>query len=92
MSSFNNNNWNHSQYQSEHNKAIISIGAHENKPEEICYYITVLDEENNELFQQEFKELDQACQEINSRYQDIWDYNDLSQEKKKTGCDSCSAH
>lgn len=97
MSKFNANNWNFCQYQHEDKKAIISFGAENlsDSTEELkfCYFITVLDEDNNQLFQQRYHDLEKACLEINEKYENFWKFVDLEHElTSKTGCSSCQAH
>ena len=86
------NNWNYSQFQNQNLKAIISLGC---DPDilgtRFSYFVTVLDEDDNEVYQEEFMALDRACEAMNSKYGGIWEYKDLSK-PSSSGCDSCSAH
>ena len=51
-------NWSHGQYIKDEMRAIISCGAsYDNQLE---YYITVLDENDDEVFQQKFNSLESA--------------------------------
>ncbi len=90
---FNQGNWNSCQYTNQGLKAIISLGASPGiLDSEFYYYVTVLDEENNEMFQEEFPDIDAACNSINNKYADLWDFIDLSQNQSTSGCGSCTAH
>jgi hypothetical protein len=87
-------NWNFCQYKSDELKAFISLGASpdilDNK---FTYFVTVLDEHNNELQQDEFDDINAACHFINNKYSQIWDFNNLSvKESSGSGCGSCVAH
>jgi hypothetical protein len=88
-------NWNHCHYTSNNLKAIISLGA---SPEILdntfFYFVSVLDEHNNELLQDEFLSSDAACQFINRKYSTIWNLNDMSVDNKSSdsGCSTCVAH
>jgi hypothetical protein len=53
------------------------------------YYVTVLEDEMNEVFQQEFSSLSDACLFLNSQYAD-WTFED--QTAPKSGCSTCAAH
>ncbi len=85
------NNWNYSQFKNSELKAIISLGC---DPDilgtRFSYFVTVLDEDDNEIFQEEFTSIEKACLAMNKKYSGIWEYIDLS--KPTGGCDSCSAH
>ncbi len=93
MNEINKTNWNFCQYKNDNLKAIISFGASPDiLDDSFNYYVTVLDDENNEVFQEEFQTVDAACQSINHKYSDVWEFSDLSQKNNSGGCDSCSAH
>lgn len=91
----NSENWTYTHYKAQNMKAFISFGA---LPEgsinqsEFIYMATVLDEENNEIFQRDFDDIDSACQFINKRYNPIWDFIDARVAKKEGGCSTCVAH
>ena len=92
---FTEENWNHVQYKNDDKKAIISLlstPSDSAEGHELYYCITLLDEENNELFQSRFSSLETACQQMNAKYGDVWDFMDLSIESDGGGCGSCSAH
>lgn len=82
-------NWNYSYYNSEHFKALISIVGEEDNGDFILKYCpTVLDEEEQEVFQEDFLALGDAIDFINKRY-GHWSFMDPTQ---KDGCSSCAAH
>ncbi len=88
-------NWTHTGYKSIDLQALITIGA---KPGEdtsaepiIQYFVTLLDLDLNEVFQQGFNELEEALEFINERY-GHWDFADREKSSKTSGCDSCAAH
>jgi hypothetical protein len=71
--------------------ALISFGA---DPESIAedrleYYVTVLENEEKEVFQKKFSNLSSACLFINETYSD-WAFED--QTATKSGCSTCAAH
>lgn len=87
-------NWNYSYFKQNQNKAFISFCAQpiENTKEiAIHYAITVTDSDDNEIFQQNYLNLNDAISQINQRYQE-WDYFNLSERSDAGGCGSCSAH
>ena len=94
MERFTIENWNTSQYINDNRKVIISLICDpEQEMDHIFYAITMLDEDNNEIFQQEFSSLDKACEEVNKKYAEFWDYYDLSKTVIPSGgCGSCVAH
>lgn len=84
-------NWSYCRYQNGSFMALISFGA---DPESIAedrleYYVTVLENEEKEVFQQKFSSLTDACLFINETYSD-WAFED--QTVKKSGCSTCAAH
>lgn len=93
MEKFTDQNWNYAQYTHGPLKAIIGLGASpEILDDSFIYFVSVLDEENNEVHQEEFNELSLACSFINNKYNGIWSFKDLSQPEETGGCGSCSAH
>lgn len=90
----NSDNWTFCHYASKQNKAVITFGASPNMEEdEFEYFVTVIDEDNNELFQKEFTKLSVACSYINTRYKDIWTFVDATaKDSKEGGCSTCVAH
>jgi len=84
-------NWTYCRFKSESFMAFISFGA---DPEGILkdqldYFVTVLKDEDTEIFQEKFNSLSKACLFINTKYQD-WEFED--QTVKKSGCSTCAAH
>jgi len=85
-------NWTFSGYKSTNLLAFISLGAAPNAVEpELLYFVTVLKDLEEEVFQLEFPKLDQAIDALNSRYHH-WDFIDRSQKEDSGGCGSCEAH
>lgn len=86
-------NWTHTQYVLDNLRAIISFGASWDRPNDLLYYVTLLDQDDQEIFQQQFEDLASACDYINQRYQNEWPIVDLmAPSKKEGGCASCVAH
>ena len=84
-------NWTYCRYKSGDFLALITFGA---DPEGILedrfdYYVTVLQNEVNEIFQRSFTSLSEACLFLNEKYSD-WGFDD--QTGAKTGCSTCAAH
>jgi hypothetical protein len=84
-------NWSYCRYQSGDFMAMISFGA---DPESLSegrleYYVTVLEKEEQEVFQQQFATLGEACLYLNTNYAD-WTFE--NQTVAKTGCSTCAAH
>ena len=70
---FNINNWNYSQYINGELKAIINLTAEPTDDAvDFLYSITVLDQIGNEVYQEDFKVLDDACNRMNSKYSEYW--------------------
>ena len=93
MSQFTQDNWNYCQYIHQDKKALISLGASPDILDtKFLYMVTVLDSENNELFQEEFDSANAACQSINNKYSEFWEFVDMSAPKDTDGCSSCEAH
>ena len=84
-------NWTYSRYQSGAFIAMISFGADPESMKDDCleYYVTVLENEDSEVFQEKFTDLNEACLFLNQTYGD-WGFND--QTVKKEGCSTCAAH
>lgn len=81
-------NWNTTFYKSSNLKAFVSVGANPENPNEVLYLVSLTDEEHREYFQQEFKQLDEACSFINQRWGE-WEASDLA---NSSGCGTCAAH
>lgn len=91
MQHVNTKNWTYCRFLKGNVMAMISFGA---SPESVAldrldYYVTVLEDEEKEIFQKEFSSLNEACFYLNEHYGD-WDFED--QTAPKSGCSSCSAH
>lgn len=85
-------NWNTCRYQNKDQFAFISLLADPENEDGIMYCVTVLDEDHNEIFQQPYGELLEACQQINANYGGIWDFKNLSLSQNTGGCSTCQAH
>lgn len=84
-------NWSYCRFQKGKFLALISFGA---DPESMAqdrleYYVTVLEDEEKEIFQKKFEALTEACLYLNQNYSD-WNFED--QTASKSGCSSCAAH
>ena len=90
----NSDNWTFCHYASKANKAVITLGASPGSTQdEFEYFVTVIDEDNTEVFQKEFNKLTTACAYINRRYEDIWNFVDATASNTKDGgCSTCVAH
>lgn len=91
MQSVNVENWTYCRYQKGTFLAFISFGADPASIEEgrLEYYVTVLEEEQTEVFQEQFQTLSDACMFLNANYGD-WTFE--NQTGEKTGCSTCAAH
>ena len=91
MHSVTTENWTFSRFENGNFLAMISFGA---DPESIAedrlqYYVTVLENEEKEVFQMMFNDLGEACLYLNENYGD-WTFED--QTIRKEGCSTCAAH
>lgn len=86
---FNLNNWNYGYYTHAGNEAIISLLGIPESPEPL-YTVTILDAEQNELYQNPLPSLFEACLYANERFQGIWEFK--LRDEKKSGCSTCVAH
>jgi hypothetical protein len=91
MRSVNTENWTYCRYQSDLFLALITFGADPEGLEQdrLDYYVTVLENEQQEVFQQKFDNLVEACLYLNEHY---GDWNFQNQTVAKTGCSTCAAH
>jgi hypothetical protein len=91
MQSVNLKNWSHCRYQKGDFMALITFGADPESVENnsLEYYVTVLENEMQETFQQKFEDLADACLFLNANYGD-WTFED--QTAAKSGCSTCAAH
>jgi DNA-binding Xre family transcriptional regulator len=53
---------------------------------------TIMDTNENEILQKDFKTINAVCDFLNNKYSDLWDFVDARVAKKEGGCDSCAAH
>ena len=86
-------NWTHCGYISTKAQALITMGSEPSQCQ-IIYYLTLLDNDYKELFQQEFASLAEAVSVLNDRYCH-WQFVDREQENVREdgdGCGSCQAH
>ena len=83
-------NWTFVHYTIDGLKSFISIGANP-KTEEIQYFVTVTDIENQEVFQSSHDKIEEAIKDINKRY-GHWKIFDVENPPAQDGCSSCSAH
>lgn len=90
----NSDNWTFCHYAAINAKAVITLGASPDMQEDqFDYFVTVIDDDNNEIFQKDFNKLATACSYINNRYADIWNFIDATAKiKKEGGCSTCVAH
>lgn len=91
MRCVNNENWTYCRYLQGQFMSMITFGADPEsvKEDRLEYYVTVLENEEKEVFQQQFESLSEACLFINQNYAD-WSFEDQS--VKKEGCSTCAAH
>ena len=85
-------NWTYSGYKSSDLLAFIHLGAEPTGDEtKLLYLVTVLNSDEEEVFQLEFTTLAEAIDGINNRYHH-WDFIDRSERQDGGGCGSCAAH
>lgn len=87
-------NWTFMAYQSKNLSAILSLGATpgENGQADLLYYMTVMDEDGNDLYQEDFTDLPQAILKINTKYSH-WSLVDRQENNSSGGgCGDCAAH
>lgn len=84
-------NWTYCRFERGAFKAFISFGANPESIQEdrLEYYVTVLENEEKEVFQESFDSLNDACFYLNENYGD-WAFDD--QTATKSGCSTCAAH
>lgn len=89
----NSDNWTFCHFKANDLKAFISFGASPDILDDTFLYMaTVVDSEHNEVFQKEFTQVDLACDYLNNKYSDLWDFVDARAPKKEGGCSTCVAH
>jgi hypothetical protein len=84
-------NWSYCRYENKNFMALITFGA---DPEAVLedrleYFVTVLEDEDKEVYQENFDSLGEACMFLNEKYGD-WTFTD--QIAPKSGCSTCAAH
>ena len=86
-------NWSYARLQNGAYSIGIFIGADEASLNEggYIYYLTLLENEEKEIFQKEFHSLFDAINFANNKYHD-WKFQDLRTATSGEGCGSCSAH
>jgi hypothetical protein len=91
MPSVNLENWTFCRYEQGTMLAMISFGADPETFDQgvLDYYVTVLENEDTEIFQKKFDNLPEACLFLNENYSD-WTFED--QTATKSGCSTCAAH
>jgi hypothetical protein len=84
-------NWTYCRYENENFMALITFGAAPEglNDDRLEYYVTVLEDEDKEVFQEKFESLTQACLFLNEQYSD-WSFK--NQSAPKSGCSTCAAH
>ncbi len=89
----NTENWTYSRLVNGSYSIGIYIGADEASIENgnYIYYLTLLENDEKEVFQKEFHSLFDAINFANNKYYD-WQFQDLRIAKSSEGCGSCSAH
>jgi hypothetical protein len=76
-------------YQTPDRLAFISFGA--NNKAQWLYSLTVTDHDYQELFQEDYFDLDLALEQLNKKYRH-WDLIIAGEKKSGDGCSSCHAH
>lgn len=91
---FSRDNWSYSCYKNSTLQVIISLGGvyqEETQDALVEYCVTVLADNQDEVFQRNFNDLDLAIDFINERYND-WDFEEVQDKSSDGGCGSCEAH
>ena len=89
------NNYTYCCYENNNHKAIISFGMDpDNTTGELDYFVTVIKDEDTQVVQFKYNSLDDACSQINSKYSDIWKFNNMTLKSANSsgGCSTCVAH
>ena len=91
MQSVNIENWTYCRYENGNFMAIITFGTDSESlsMNSFHYYVTVIEDDEKEVFQKSFDSLAEACLYLNENYAD-WNFND--QTAMKSGCSTCAAH
>jgi hypothetical protein len=91
MQCVNTENWSYCRYENKNFMALITFGADTEclKQDRLEYYVTVLEDQEREVFQERFMTLMEACLYLNENYSD-WAFT--NQAAPKSGCSTCAAH
>tara|TARA_B110000908_G_C9977708_1_gene324055 strand:- start:85 stop:372 length:288 start_codon:yes stop_codon:yes gene_type:complete len=88
-------NWTFTGFKANELLALISLGA---KPvvgsaePDLVYFLTVMDDEGVDVFQQEYSSLEMAIESINQKYSH-WTFQDRAGSSSSgSGCGDCAAH
>jgi hypothetical protein len=87
-------NWTFAGYRSDSLTAILSLGAVPSQESEvdIIYYMSVIDPDGSDLYQEEFTTLAESITKINTKY-GHWDFIDRQGNSASGGgCGDCAAH
>lgn len=89
-------NWTFAAYKASDLLVFIHLGAEPSSSKddskiEILYLVTVLQNMEMEVFQKEYKSLEQAINFINLSYSH-WDFIDRAEISNGSGCGTCEAH
>ncbi len=84
-------NWTYCRYEKGDFMAMVTFGADPESMREdrLEYFVTVLENEEKEVFQASFDSITDACIYLNESYGD-WTFED--QTATKSGCSTCAAH
>lgn len=89
------NNYTYCCYENSNHKAIISFGMDpDNTDGQLDYFVTVVKDQDAQVVQFKYKTLDAACSQINKKYADIWQFNNMTLKNAGSagGCSTCVAH
>lgn len=89
------NNYTYCCYENNNHKAIISFGMDpDNTSGELDYFVTVVKDQDTQVVQFKHQTLDAACSQINSKYSNIWQFNNMTLKNAGDagGCSTCVAH
>lgn len=91
MQCVNIDNWTYCRYEKGNFIAQVTFGADPEsmKEDRLEYFVTVIENEEKEVFQANFESLTDACIYLNENYAD-WAFED--QTATKSGCSTCAAH
>ena len=85
-------NWTYTGYKSSDLLVLIHLGAEPSEGEtKVLYLVTLLKNQEEEVFQLEYSELSKAIDSINQRYSH-WEFVDRAERLDDGGCGTCSAH